>query len=319
MSFIGKSHQKVHYEFRPAKQVERRMLLHALHALRDVGYSISNYEYTGLGSIYFIDFVVFHRYLGLTRLTSVEGDPDIKKRVDFNCPYDLIKVVHDDMTAQISRLSSDRQHILWLDFDSILSNELLDAVQLAAAQLTVGSILLVTVDAEPPGRPEDGLRKYNPTAWMRHFNTEARGFIWRGANRSDFARDALPTTNARILKAAIDEGLQTRDAKFIDMFSFLYADGHRMLSLGGMIGTDDDERRVRSLDKKELFFLKDNITAEPFKIRVPLVTRKERHYLDQNMPCAKDWAPDKFEMKPEDVEDYRTIYRYYPAYTEMLL
>ncbi len=163
------------------------------------------------------------------------------------------------------------------------------------------------------------MRKYNPTAWMRHFNTEARGFIWRGANRSDFARDALPTTNARILKAAIDEGLQTRDAKFIDMFSFLYADGHRMLSLGGMIGTDDDERRVRSLDKKELFFLKDNITAEPFKIRVPLVTRKERHYLDQNMPCAKDWAPHEFEMKPEDVEDYRTIYRYYPAYTEMLL
>jgi len=319
VSFIGKSHQKVHYEFRPAKQVERRMLLHALHSLRDLGYPISSYEYTGLGSIYFIDFVIFHRYLGLTRMTSVEGDPDVHKRVDFNCPYALINLVHEDITAQIARLSKERRHILWLDFDSILTEELLNAVQLAAAQLTVGSVLLVTVDAEPPGRPEDGLRKYNPTVWMQHFKSEAKGLLWRDARRSDFARDALPTTNAKILKTAIEDGLQTRDAKFIDMFSFLYADGHRMLSLGGMIGTDDDERRIRTLDRKELFFLKDDVTDNPFQIRVPLVTRKERHYLDQNMPCQNGWIPKKFEMKPEDVEDYRTIYRYYPAYTEMLL
>lgn len=318
MSFIGKSHQKVHYEFRPAKQVERRMLLHALHALREVGYPISKYEYTGLGSIYFIDFVLFHRYLGLTRFTSVEGDRDIDKRVEFNRPYDLVKVVHDDMTAQIARLSKDHKHILWLDFDSILTSELLEAVQLAATQLTVGSILLVTVDAEPPGRPEDG-RKYNPSTWMNYFKTEASGFIWRDANRGDFARDALPTANARILKSAIVEGLKTRYLRFIDMFSFLYADGHRMLSLGGMIGNDDDADRVRSLDREELFFLKDDVADTPFEIRVPLVTRKERHYLDQKMPCEINWAPDEFEMKAEDVSDYKTIYRYYPAYTEMLL
>jgi hypothetical protein len=295
------------------------MLLHALHSLRDLGYRISDYEYTGLGSIYFIDFVLFHRYLGLTKLTSVEGDLDVTKRVEFNCPYDLITIVHDDITAQIASLSADRRHILWLDFDSMLTAELLDAVQLASSQLSVGSILLVTVDAEPPGRAEDGLQKFNPTAWMRYFKTEAKNFIWRGAIRSDFARDALPRTNARILKAAITDGLETREAKFIDMFSFLYADGHKMLSLGGMIGTKDDERLVRSLDKDELFFLKSDVTDEPFQIRVPLITRKERHYLDQKMPCAKDWMPDDFEMKPDDVKDYRAIYRYYPAYSESLL
>lgn len=283
MSFTGKSHEKVHYEFRPAKQVERRMLLHALHSLRDVGYPISRYEYTGLGSIYFIDFILFHRYLGLTRLTSVEGDPDVKQRVKFNCPYNLINIVYDDITAQIARLSRDRKHILWLDFDSILTTELLDAVQLAATQLTSGSVLLVTVDAEPPGRPEEGLKRYNPSVWMQYFKSEAKGLLWRDTNRSDFARDALPTTNARILKAAIEEGLQTRDVKFIDMFSFLYADGHLMLSIGGMIGKVADERRIRSLDRKELFFLKDDVTNDPFQIRVPLITRKERHYLDQNM------------------------------------
>ncbi len=319
MSFIGKSHEKVHYEFRPAKQVERRMLLHAFHELRDLGYTISNYEYTGLGSIYFVDFALFHRYLGLTRMTSVEGNREIDQRVEFNCPYKLIKVIHDDMSAQIARLSSKRRHILWLDFDSILTEELLDAVHLAATQLSVRSILLVTVDVEPPGRPEDGLKKWNPTAWMRHYRREAGVYFWRGISRRDFARDALPVTNARILQVVIDQGLRERDAEFIGMFSFLYADGHRMLSVGGMIGTDEDRRQIRSLNQKELFFMRNNITEEPFIIRVPLVTRKERHYLDQNMPCRKNWSPSVFEMKLDDIKDYRKLYRYYPAYTEMLL
>lgn len=318
MSFIGKSYEKVHYEFRPAKQVERRMLLHAFNELRDLGYPISSYEYTGLGSIYFIDFALFHRYLGLTRMTSVEGDMDIKQRVKFNCPYKLVKVINDDMSAQIARLSSRRRHILWLDFDSILTEEFLDAVHLAATQLSAQSILLVTVDVEPPGRPEDGLKRWNPTTWMHHYKEEAGTYFWKGITRKDFVRNALPITNARIIEAAIDKGLREREEEFIGMFSFLYADGHRMLSVGGMIGTDEDRKQIRSLKQKELFFMRNDI-ADPFVIRVPLVTRKERHYLDQKMPCPNKWSPSAFEMKCEDIEDYRKIYRYYPAYTEMLL
>lgn len=319
MSFVGKSHEKVHYEFRPAKQVERRMLLHAFQELRTLGYAISNYEYTGLGSIYFVDFALFHRYLGLTRMTSVEGDTDVRKRVEFNRPYKLINLVHDDMSAQIPRLSSRRRHILWLDFDSILTADLLDAVHLAVTQLSTQSILLITVDVEPPGRPEDGLKKWNPTAWMQYYRNEAGVYFWRGISKRDFARDALPVTNARIVQAVIREGLRERDEVFIDMFSFLYADGHRMLSVGGMIGGEEDSKKIRSLINRHiLFFMRDNI-MDPFPIRVPLVTRKERLYLDAHMPCRSSWSPRAFTMKTTDVKDYSAIYQYYPAYTEMLL
>ena len=101
---------------------------------------------------------------------------------------------------------------------------------------------------------------------MRHYREEAGAHFWRGISRRDFARDALPKTNARILQAVIDEGLRERNATFIGMFSFLYADGHRMLSVGGMIGGDEERRRIRSLNRKELFFMRDNITDEPFLI-----------------------------------------------------
>jgi hypothetical protein len=57
-----------------------------------------------------------------------------------------------------------------------------------------------------------------------------------------------------------------------------------------MIGTDEDRRKTRSLDRNELFFMRDNITEEPFFIRVPLVTRKQGgHYLVTMGPAAQQF------------------------------
>ena len=54
-------------------------------------------------------------------------------------------------------------------------------------------------------------------------------------------------------------------------------------------------------------------------IRVPKLTRKERLYLDGAMPCADGWLPEEFELSQEDVAAYREIYRFCPAYAELLL
>jgi len=51
----------------------------------------------------------------------------------------------------------------------------------------------------------------------------------------------------------------------------------------------------------------------------PKITRKERLYLDSEMPCDAEWLPNDFELSKEEIAAYRAIYRYYPAYTEMLL
>jgi len=86
-----------------------------------------------------------------------------------------------------------------------------------------------------------------------------------------------------------------------------------------MIGREDDGRKLKSLDRGRLPFLRGELVFNPYEIRVPLVTRKERLYLDSAMPCSDDWQPADFELKNEEVRNYRKIYKYYPAYTEMLL
>ena len=51
----GESWRKVPYDLRPAKQAERRMLVDAFMILSQAGFPIRDYQYTGMGSVYFVD------------------------------------------------------------------------------------------------------------------------------------------------------------------------------------------------------------------------------------------------------------------------
>jgi hypothetical protein len=160
----SKSYERVHYEFRPCKQVERRMLVAALQRLMEIGFPISEYQYTGMGSIYFIDFILLHRYLGIDKMLSVEHSRTISKRVEFNKPFDAVDIGLGDIADFIPSLSADRRHLLWLDYDAVIDSGIVDAVSLAAINLSPESVLLVTVDVMPPDGEDAG-----PSEWKTSF------------------------------------------------------------------------------------------------------------------------------------------------------
>jgi hypothetical protein len=315
MSLPAKSFERVHYEYRPAKQVERRMLLDAFQQLMAIGFPIHEYQYTGMGSVYFVDFVMFHRYLGISKMLNVEVDLEIEKRVKFNCPFNLIKIRMGDIADQIPRLSQDIRHVLWLDYDYPLTDEILDALLMASKCLPRGSILLLTVDVEPPGEKGEG-----PLEWMKYYQQEAHRYLPPRAKFGDFAKSKIPAINRTIIDNVIRDGIAGRiDMRFHPLFNFLYADGHQMLSIGGMICGDEEERRLKTLDRKRLPFIRESLIGNHCRIRVPCLTRKERLYLESKMPKPRGWKPKRFELRDEEASDYCDIYRYYPAYTEMFL
>jgi hypothetical protein len=130
--------------------------------------------------MWYVDFILFRRYLGIKQMMNVERSLEYKKRVRFNKPYGTIDIFIGEISDYIPLMSRDRKHILWLDFDDIIKREALDAIALAAAQLSAGSILLVTLDVEPPGGPKDG-----PKQWFKHFKGEASNYLgtvsqWQG-------------------------------------------------------------------------------------------------------------------------------------------
>jgi hypothetical protein len=106
------SSYRVQYDIRPAKQVERRMIVDALQRLAAAGFSIADYQYTGFGAIYFVDFILLHKLLGLNNLVSLEQETSLESRIWFNKPFSCIKIKMVSASAEIPNLSRDVKHIV---------------------------------------------------------------------------------------------------------------------------------------------------------------------------------------------------------------
>ncbi len=321
---MSSSGLKVQYDLRPSKQAERRMLLDAFQHLLAAGFAVRTYQYTGMGSFYFYDYLMFHKLLGIDKLWSVEDDSGIRSRVEFNRPFKFIKLHFGKIGEYIPRLSSGRRHILWLDYDYPLNNEITRDVVSAASHLSTGSILLITIDGEPPpaGKTEHGNdRKPCPAAWREYYIRECADYL--GARRLSvrhFAKSKLLHLNALIVSRALSHGLVTRaGVEFAPLFNFVYADGHQMMTLGGMVaGAVELRDLARSGIKSAAYYRPDLSETPPFRIQVPRVTRKERFALDAATPFDKGWRP-PFRLASDDMEYYNVLYRFLPSYGELLV
>ena len=310
---VSESYLTVQYDLRLAKQIERRMLVDALLRLSDSHFQIRDYLYTGFGSIFFIDFILFKKYVGLRRMQSIEHSESIKKRIAFNRPYKDIELKYGPMSDFISELDPDLKHILWLDYDFHVTREMISDVIAAAAQLSTGSILLITVDVTQPcdGGPDD---------WASYFEDQAGDFVDPPSGPGAFGKPRLPKINAGILRNAIQNGLTGRsNLSFLPLFHFLYADGHKMITLGGIIGGSQERHNLGACDFSDAAYIRRSFDDLPYEIMPPVLTRKERLYLDSEMPCDDGWKPKDFELDGESVMRYRELYRYFPLYVESLL
>ena len=135
------SYLKVPYDLRIAKQIERRMIIDGLQILSCAGFPIADYQYTGLGSIFFVDFIMFQKFLGIHRMLSIEFSKKIRKRVKFNRPLGSIRTEHGRIGDFIPHLNKDLKHFVWLDYDYPIDENVITDVILATSELPCASIL----------------------------------------------------------------------------------------------------------------------------------------------------------------------------------
>jgi hypothetical protein len=305
------------------------MIIDALQHLEAAGFPIKDYQYTGFGAIYFVDFVLFHKLLGMHRLLSLEQQKSLTRRVEFNKPFSCIDIRMVPASAVIPNLSRDIRHIVWLDYDGVLHKDFLSDIQSAATILPSGSIVIVTVDVEPPEDHDykqvdnsfDSSKEIlGPKEWKRYFEYHASAYLKLGLSENDFAKSELRLRTAEILRAAFVRSIGVRpELAFLPMFNFVYKDTHWMLTMGGMIGGKPEKRQIRNSRVVETVYYRGDFDLPPFEITVPRLTRKERIYMDGEMPCADGWTPKDFDLDSEDARRYRDIYRFLPAFAEILL
>jgi len=316
MSPKSSSALSVQFDLRPAKQVERRMLVDAFQRLGQVGFSIRDYEYVGFGGLHFVDFLIFHKLLGINNMLSIEHDTSIEGRVQYNCPFDCVSIKMDSSSNVIPTLSRDDQYILWLDYDGPVSTSIATDMYMAGSQLSRGSILLATVDVEPPD-PE----KTDAQTSLEYFRKEVGNYVG-AVDISDFAESNLHRISRRVLMNALKDGMSGRKGiQYYPLFYFVYADERKMMTIGGVVCSSVEKRNMKSMDMEGAVYLRRRLGEKesPYQIVVPVITKKERHLMDSAMPCAEGWQPEGFTIPEADIRVYREIYRFLPAYAELLL
>lgn len=306
------SWRSVPYELRPRKQIERRMIVDALMRLSACGFPIRDYQYTGMGSVFFVDFILFHKIVGIRKMLSVEASEDIRRRIEYNIPYAIVETYIGPASEIIPTLDQDLKHVLWLDYDGPIDEYVLDDLRSASTYLSQGSVILVTVDLTPSDEYKSA------DQWEEHFLGFAEPLL-PASDEYIFAASQLPKTHAVVIENIIKEGTAAREFGFYPLFDFLYSDGHTMLTFGGMIVGSPEKSRLADLDLCEATYFRFKADDPPYKIDLPNITRKERLYLDQHMPCPDGWKPEAFELDTGDVQSYREIYRFFPPYAELAL
>ena len=310
----AKSYLAVAYELRPSKQVERRMLLDFFRRLSGSGVAIEEFRYTGMGSIQFVDHILFHKFLGIDKLVSVERDEDLESRLRFNRPFDNIELKMMPIGEYVPQLDRGERHIVWLDYDYQLSRAMVHDIVSSANHLPVGSFLLVTIDATPVKGSTGARDNYK-------YYRDAAGDLWEPRwKQADFVNEELHWRVIEVVARAFKEGVVgRRDVQALPCLSFVYSDGHQMVTLGAQLGGDRETEMLDRVDERGAEYMIRDFDAAPFYINVPVLTRKERLHLESAMP-SKDYSKVRSSGLSRDIFDkFGRIYRFFPSYGELLL
>lgn len=306
------TYTKINYSTRPAKATQRKMIVEMLQRLDRLTPPLGQYQYVGFGSPFFADFKLFHRHLGISRMFSIEAEVQDKARFDYNKPYRCVKLLMGKSTDVLPNLDLTKPSIVWLDYDYPIATHVLADVGIIAEQFGAGSVLMVTLDAEPGDlldRAERFLERLEePPQGLTDEDLGDDGIaLWSRSLLTDRISEALEARNAT---RSQDERLMANQFLF-----FTYADGHLMTTLAWLFSKDMAE--WSRCDLHDLPFFR--ATSDPYHIEVPSLTIREMHHLGRQIPRPSVSSIGRMSVPIEDVQLFADQYRWLPTFLDVEL
>lgn len=315
------SYRKVHYMVRVKKQIERMLFIETFEKLRPL-IDISEYHYVGFGSIYYADFILFHKYLHIKRMTSVQYEDantvadkeKLRQNFHFNKPYGFIDLSISEASDFMKReLNWNDPLLIWLDYDNKLTQDtkyMLDTFQTMASKAKQYDVFMTTIEcdidetAKDAFLRDDDLRMCLPTEHERELLSQN-----------------LPSTLNHIIRVNFKKGLESNPDKkliFLQIFNLTYKDTAKMYTFGSFFLRDEDVDYLKSLCEGIWYI---SHTKEDVKeIDCPLLTLKEKSYLEgcihNDWKCHADL--NVIGMSDDEIQRFEKVYKYYPQFFEAL-
>lgn len=306
------SFEKFNYAMRPAKHAQRKMLCEAFQQLCRIA-PLSSYRYVGFGSVGFHDFSLFHQRLGISDMVSIEGTKAAKERVLRNRPFSCIKMEWGWSYDVLPKLDWSSLSIVWLDYEHALNTQMLEDIALLSSVLQAGSVLLITVPVEP--RDDGNGTRTRLAGFSERVGLERVPYALKGTDLSGWG---TATASRNVIHNEIIKTLQDRNAAlakgerttYRQLFNFVYADGKKMLTVGGVLGSPQNHALLRE-SVTTLEFIRSGQRA--YHIDSPVLTAHELRLLDACLPDAPEdgypnWIPARERNK------YVKLYRHFPRF-----
>lgn len=315
------SYDRIDYSLRPAKHAERRMLSEVFRKLRPFG-RIEDYQYVGLGSLWFSDFVLFHRTLGIRNMLSIERDENNEARFNDNKPFAAIQMDFRESSTVLPELPWDKPAFVWLDYDDPIAKGMLYDVQTVTQRAVSGTVLIVTIQCHrAPEAPRVGqeIKEGEPTAIERFRDRLGVEAVPPGKGEEDLSGWPFGELSRDIFASQIEAALAVRNLEvdpelqmqFRPICEFEYMDGAKMTTLVGILAENRDEKRVEDCGFDGLDFLPPG--SRLLRIEVPVLTIKEIRDLERQLPLKTD--PLAYGSIPEDhANNFINFYRYFPNF-----
>ncbi len=322
---MASSFRLVNYSLRPAKAVERKMLCDLFRRLEPFG-RVESYRYVGFGSIYFSDFHLFHQVLGICDMLSIEKEESNWPRFDFNKPFRCVDLKLGHSNAVLPTLDWSKRSLVWLDYDGRLNKEVLADIATFCSKAVSGSIVLVSVNAEPERaasgaspteQSETRLKAFAEAIGEEKVPVDVTGADLRAGGFASVCRRVIDNEVHTLLNARNGPLAPEHKLSYNQLVHLTYADDAQMLTVGGLVFEHHEQGLVDKCAFHELPFVRHQ--AEPVHVRAPKFTQKEIRTLNVKLP---ELTTDKAVLPgvPEtDVAEYAKIYRYYPSFGEVLL
>lgn len=322
---MSSTYERVNYRLRPAKHIERKMLVEAFRNLSEFG-MLSSYRYIGFGSIYFSDFSLIHKALGITNMISIEKDANVSERFLFNRPFNCIDIQFGYSTGILEKLSWDQRTILWLDYDGTLKPEVFTDIQFFITRAPAGSVIVITVNAKPPSL-NSGLSPDEIIPALAKTVDDLKKRL--GENKvppditgRDLRKWGTAKVYRRIITNQIEEAVSIRNGTRVvgnkllykQLFNFHYADGTKMLTVGGIIYDEGQQGTLEKCMFDRLEFVRSDDSLS--KIDVPKLTYRELSHLDKQLPIEDLSTLHAPGIPEEDCEKYSRVYRFFPTFAE---
>lgn len=307
----------VNYSLRPSKSIQRQLVFEGILRLK-AHLDLDRLVYVGFGSIWFTDFVLAHKLLGIDDMVSIESNDIGYRRAVFNSPYATVRVRHGFSSVVLPTLYNDevirgRPWLVWLDYDCQFDETLKDDITSIVENAPSNSILLVTFNGH---EMKYGAAPDRPERLRELFGAAVPDDLPKQACRDDRMQETLADLTRDFMQSTAND--LARPGGFVSAFRLIYRDNAPMVTVGGILPSRGAARIAADVVSQSAWSCRP---AKP--IVAPHLTIREAVVLQSRLPAAGPLGRDAvralgFDLDDDQLEAFQAYYRHYPAFAQIV-